>query len=92
MPGFFRTSLLETMRAPQDAGLLARRLMSSSSHDAEAAARALLAGAATGRLYLVWPPEYRLAWRLKRLFPRWFVRRVAALAQRQDAPAGSPPG
>ena len=92
MPGFFRTPLLETMRAPPDAGLLARRMMSRSAHDAGAAARALLAGAARGRLHLVWPPEYRLAWRLKRLFPRWFVRRVAALARRQDAPAGSPRG
>ena len=92
MPGFFRTSLLETMRAPTDAGLLARRMMSRSGHDAEAAARALLAGAATGRLHLVWPPEYRLAWRLKRLFPRWFVRRVAGLARLRGAPADSPQG
>jgi len=90
MPGFFRTSLLETMRAPPDAGSLAQRMMSRSAHDAAAAARALLAAAAAGKLHVVWPPEYRLAWRLKRFFPRWFVNRTAALVRRAAAPAESP--
>ena len=33
-----------------------------------------------------------MAWRLKRLFPSWFVRRVAQLRQRQLARANPPPG
>jgi NAD(P)-dependent dehydrogenase (short-subunit alcohol dehydrogenase family) len=90
MPGFFRTGLLETMRAPSEAGALARRLMDGSSHDATAAARAILGAAAAGDLYIPWPGEYRLAWRLKRLFPRWFVRRVARLRHDRPVP-GSPP-
>jgi NAD(P)-dependent dehydrogenase (short-subunit alcohol dehydrogenase family) len=91
MPGFFRTALLETMRAPPGAGSLARRMMSGSAHDAEAAARALLAGAAAGRLHVVWPARYRLAWRLKRLFPSWFVRRTAALVRRHHGASVHPP-
>lgn len=92
MPGFFRTGLLETMRAPPEAGALARRLMDGSAHDATAAARAILAAAAAGELYIPWPGEYRLAWRLKRLFPRWFVRRVARLRNDRHGPGSRPPG
>jgi NAD(P)-dependent dehydrogenase (short-subunit alcohol dehydrogenase family) len=92
MPGFFRTGLLETMRAPPEAGTLARRLMDGSAHDATAAARAILAAAAAGELYIPWPGEYRLAWRLKRLFPRWFVRRVARLRSDRQGPGNRPPG
>lgn len=83
MPGFFRTDLLSSMRAPAAEAQAARSLMQGSSHDATAAAEALLAGAADGRLYLVWPREYRLAWRLKRLFPMWFLRRLQSLRKRR---------
>lgn len=92
MPGFFSTHLLDTMRAPAGAAGTARRLMDSSSHDATAAARALLREAAAGKLHIVWPKEYRLAWRLKRLFPAWFVRRVAKLRGAEPAPGSPPPG
>lgn len=90
MPGFFSTHLLDTMRAPPDAAAAAHHLMDRSSHDATAAARALLQAAANGKLHIVWPREYRLAWWLKRLFPAWFVRRIAKL--RKPAPAGLPQG
>jgi len=92
MPGFFRTQLLESMRAPPQESAMAQRLMTNSSHDAGAAARAILAAAARGELHIVWPREYRLGWRLKRLFPGWFVRRVAQLRDRQLARANPPPG
>jgi NAD(P)-dependent dehydrogenase (short-subunit alcohol dehydrogenase family) len=92
MPGFFRTRLLDSMRAPPEESALAQRIMTSSSHDASAAARAILTAAARGDLHIVWPREYRLVWRLKRLFPRWFVRRVAQLRERQLARANPPPG
>lgn len=92
MPGFFSTHLLDTMRAPPDAAATAHQLMNRSSHDATAAARALLQAAADGRLHIVWPKEYRLAWRLKRLFPAWFVRRIAKLRTAEPAPAGPPQG
>jgi NAD(P)-dependent dehydrogenase (short-subunit alcohol dehydrogenase family) len=92
MPGFFRTDLLASMRAPDAEAQAARQLMKASRHDAAAAAAALLAGAAAGRLYVVWPREYILAWRLKRLFPVWFLRRLQALRRRRLPPADRPPG
>jgi NAD(P)-dependent dehydrogenase (short-subunit alcohol dehydrogenase family) len=88
MPGFFSTHLLSTMRAPAEQRALAERIMQSSGEDATSAARGILAAAASGRLHIVWPAKYRLAWRLKRLFPAWFVRRVANLSERRVS--GSP--
>jgi len=90
MPGFFSTHLLSTMRAPAEQRATARRVMESSGHDATGAARAILGAAADGRLHIVWPDKYRLAWRLKRLFPAWFVKRVARLSDRQ-LPRTCPP-
>jgi short-subunit dehydrogenase len=92
MPGFFSTRLVDGMRAPAQESAMAQRLMANSGHDATEAARAILAAAARGDLHIVWPREYRLAWRLKRLFPGWFVRRVAQLRGRQLARANPPPG
>jgi NAD(P)-dependent dehydrogenase (short-subunit alcohol dehydrogenase family) len=92
MPGFFSTHLLSTMRAPAEQRAMAQRIMQSSGEDASSAARAILAAAADGQLHIVWPGKYRLAWRLKRLFPGWFVRRVARLGNRQLPGASPPPG
>lgn len=90
MPGFFSTHLLATMRAPDEQRAMAQRIMQSSGEDAASAARAILQAAAGGTLHIVWPDKYRLAWRLKRLFPGWFVRRVAKMRDRR-LPAASPP-
>jgi NAD(P)-dependent dehydrogenase (short-subunit alcohol dehydrogenase family) len=92
MPGFFRTHLLDQMRAPAAEVQLAHQLMDHARHDAEAAALALLGAAADGEVHIVWPPEYRLAWRLKRWFPRWFLRRVQALRDAQVRRADRPSG
>ena len=90
MPGFFSTHLLATMRAPDEQRAMAQRIMQSSGEDATSAARAILGAAANGRLHIVWPDKYRLAWRLKRLFPSWFVRRVAKMRDRR-LPGANPP-
>ena len=92
MPGFFSTHLLDSMRAPAEQRAMARRIMDSAGLDARDAARAILGAAAAGALHIVWPGRYRLAWRLKRLFPAWFVRRVARLGDRRLPGAGPPPG
>jgi NAD(P)-dependent dehydrogenase (short-subunit alcohol dehydrogenase family) len=92
MPGFFRTHLLDHMRAPPEENRLAHRIMDNSGHDPDEAALALLGAAAAGKLYVVWPPEYRWAWRLKRWFPRWFLRRVQSFRDAQARKAGRPPG
>lgn len=90
MPGFFSTQLLATMRAPNEQREMALRIMANSGEDAASAARAILEAAAAGRLHIVWPGKYRLAWRLKRWFPAWFVRRVAQMRE-QDLPGANPP-
>ena len=92
MPGFFRTHLLDHMRAPPEENRLAHRIMDNSGHDPDEAALALLGAAATGELYIVWPPAYRWAWRLKRWFPRWFLKRVQSFRDAQARKAGRPPG
>src|SRR5512137_1584309 len=92
MPGFFRTHLLDHMRAPPEEDRLAHRIMDNSGHDPDEAALALLGAAAAGELYIVWPPEYRWAWRLKRWFPRWFLKRVQSFRDAQARKAGRPPG
>src|SRR5512141_162058 len=91
MPGFFRTHLLDTMRAPGDELAMAHRLMDNSGHDPVEAARAILAAAARGDLYIVWPREYRLVWRLKRYFPLWFLKRVQRFRDAQLKRAANPP-
>jgi len=92
MPGFFRTHLLDHMRAPPEENRLAHRIMDNSGHDPDEAALALLGAAAGGQLYVVWPPEYRWAWRLKRWFPLWFLKRVQSFRDAQARKAGRPPG
>ena len=92
MPGFFRTHLLDHMRAPPAENQLAHRIMDNSGHDPDEAAQALLAAVAAGDLYVVWPPEYRWAWRLKRWFPLWFLKRVQSFRDAQVRKAGRPRG
>jgi len=91
MPGLFSTHLLSPMHAPPEQRAMARRIMESSGEDATSAARAILGAAADGKLHIVWPGKYRLAWQLKRLFPGWFVRRVAKLRDRKLPEANPPP-
>ena len=92
MPGFFRTHLLDEMRAPPEENRLAHQLMDHSGHDPAEAATALLGAAAAGQTWLVWPREYALAWRLKRWFPGWFLRRVQAFRDAQVRRADRSPG
>jgi len=77
MPGFVRTRLLETMRAPPTEAALAERVMGESRYSAEALTADILAAAARGRLYAVLPRGYAALWRLKRLVPGLFVRLLA---------------
>jgi short-subunit dehydrogenase len=74
MPGFFPTRLLDEARAPDDAMRAARRLMHGSTYTAERAAADILAACAGGAVHVVVPKQYARLWRLKRLFPAWFLR------------------
>ena len=83
MPGFFRSNLLHSLRAPQGERALGRQLLEHAAHDATQAAEAVLAGVADGSLYILWPREYALLWRLKRLAPRLFLYESRKLAEAQ---------
>lgn len=83
MPGFFRTHLLDEMRAPPSENAMAHQLMDHSGHDPVEAAQAILAASAQGNLYVVWPREYRFAWALKRHLPNWFLNRVRSFRDAQ---------
>ena len=61
------------------------RLLDHSSYDATDAARAILSGVADGKLYIVWPRQYWLFWRLKRLSPLLFLNQTQKVAQAQFA-------
>ncbi len=57
--------------------------MEESGHDATEAAHAILSGTAEGTLYIVWPREYGLLRRIKRLLPLWFLGRTQKLTESQ---------
>lgn len=82
MPGFVRTGLLASLRAPADAAALAHRYVGGARHDADTAAGAMLAAVAKGRHAIVWPAPYRWAWRLKRWLPGLFRRSSVWLHRR----------
>lgn len=88
MPGFFRTRLTETARAPADARGFALRLMERSNLEADAVAREILARAAGGATHIVLPAAYRWLWRFKRLAPRTFQRWLSGFRQRRHSRGG----
>jgi NADP-dependent 3-hydroxy acid dehydrogenase YdfG len=69
MPTFFKTSLLDSMRAPPATQQTAARLMAASNYSADEVAEDLLDFAARGRLHIVLPRTARWLWRFKRLAP-----------------------
>jgi NADP-dependent 3-hydroxy acid dehydrogenase YdfG len=84
MPTFFRSSLLETLRAPDRARLLAHEAMQRAEYHAPDVAHDLLTEAADGRTYIVLPKATRMLWRMKRWMPLRFLDRVRHLAQRRS--------
>ncbi|HEY0682679.1 MAG TPA: SDR family NAD(P)-dependent oxidoreductase [Steroidobacter sp.] len=81
MPTFFRSSLLETLRGPEQARAFAHTIMQRSEYSAEAAAHDLLTEAADGRTYIVLPKAARTLWRMKRWMPVRFLDRLRQFAQ-----------
>lgn len=96
MPGFFRTNLLETARAPEQEMQTARLLMEQSSYSLQRAAEDILAAAAARAFYAVLPRRYATLWRWKRFFPLHFMRAfprrrgklVAEMQRRQAQESG----
>jgi len=85
MPAFFRSSLLETLRGPEHARVLANKATQRSELSVEQAARDLLTESADGRTYIVLPRSARMMWRMKRWMPLRFLERVRDFARRQPA-------
>ncbi len=83
MPGFFRTRLMETARAPADARGFAEKLIQRSNLEADAVAREIVVKAAAGATHIVLPTSYRWLWRCKRLAPRSYLRWLAGLRRRR---------
>lgn len=88
LPGFFRTRLMETARAPADARVFADRLMERSNLEADAVAREIIVKAAGGATHIVLPGSYRWLWRFKRLAPRCFQRWLTGFRQRGHSHGG----
>lgn len=69
MPGFFNTRLLESARGSDKTLHAARSLMANSGLEAAEVAERMLAAAARGKRYFVYPGKYAVLWRLKRWLP-----------------------
>lgn len=96
MPTFFRTSLLESFRGPQQSRTRAATLMQEAKYSAVDVAIDVLRLAARGRTYIPLPGGTRMLWRLKRWFPGLFLRlvvtlRARAIAAQTEEPSPSPP-
>jgi len=89
MPTFFRSSLLETLRGPDHARLIAQHAMQSSHYAAEQAAYEILTESADGKTYIVLPRSARALWRMKRWMPLRFLDRVRHFAERYSTAAGA---
>ncbi len=82
MPTFFRSAILETLRAPDYAREMAHSLMQRTEYSAEQAAHDLLTESADGRTYILLPKAARAMWRMKRWMPERFLKQVRRLNQR----------
>lgn len=82
MPTFFKTSLLDSLRAPASSHATAARLMEISGYTAEQVARDLLTDAARGKPHIVLPRSARWLWRFKRWAPTLYLNSVSRMRQR----------
>jgi NAD(P)-dependent dehydrogenase (short-subunit alcohol dehydrogenase family) len=82
-PSFFRSNFIRASRSQDPATVrLAERFVERSRIDAERVARTALDGVAARRLHVLAGADGRWLWRLKRLAPEFFHRRLApALAR-----------
>jgi len=99
MPYFFKTNLLDRLRASDSGRRDAELMMESTPYTLERAASDILQGVADGRLYVLAPPKLRALWLVKRLapllylrlFPRLRDKQLERLRRRAGAPLDAPP-
>lgn len=85
LPAFFKTNLLQRLRAPEDEKESARLLMEHSGYSVEQAATDVLRAAAAGEFYVFAPPKVKLLWYFKRLSPMSYLRRFPGLRRKRLA-------
>lgn len=81
MPTYFQTSLLDSFRGPPESRKRAQDLMATSGYLVTDVARDVLTAAGDGETYIVLPRSARWLWRLKRLMPDYFLRKVLELRE-----------
>lgn len=84
MPTFFKTSILESMRAPPENHERATRMMAASNYSADEVAFDLLTHAARGKLHIVLPRSARWLWRFKRWMPAVYLSSVGQIRARMQ--------
>lgn len=82
MPTFFKSSLLDSFRGPDEARATAATLMKNSRYQSADTARDLLQLAGAGKTYIVLPKSARALWRLKRWMPEVFLRKAVSIRER----------
>ncbi len=76
-PTFFKTNLLETMRAPEARQInMAKGFFARSKSTAEQVASEGLDALEKGRLYVIPQADGKLMWRLKRLNPQFYFNQI----------------
>jgi len=89
-PTFFRSNFIRASRFQEAATVhLAKRFVERSRMDAERVARIALDGVAARRLHVLVGADGRWLWRLKRLAPEFFYRRLAPTILRWVQPSPS---
>lgn len=83
LPAFFKTGLLDGLRAPPAEAEAARLLTTHSGYTVEGAADDILRGIAGGDFYIFAPRRVRLLWRWKRLAPDHYRSRFPTLRLRR---------
>ena len=80
-PVFIKTNLLANMRTTEQKQLKrAEREFERTKWTAERAAQVILKKAARGDLYIIPQREGRILWRIKRLMPTFFTKRLITCA------------
>jgi len=80
-PAFFQTSLMESARAPEGDKKVAKKLMATSGDNADEVAQRIYSQALAGK-FLILPTKHELGrWRLKRLFPEFFFRKLVEMTK-----------
>ncbi len=82
-PSFFKTRLMETSGAPQDATReMVEKMMERSSITADDVANQIFDSVSTRKFMLIAHSNARWHWRLKRFFPEYYFSRLRKFARR----------